>query len=345
MSDPAHEGRSSCCNPGRVGSADTTGTAKRGTPVSLGTVPVPRVLPTPVPRAAAAASGEAADLGRRVDLPAATFLMGNEDAHAVPGDGEGPVREARVGAFSIDAYAVTNARFSAFVAATGYVTDAERFGWSYVCARFLPAEQRRLARRVPQTPWWCAVPGASWRQPEGPGSGLDGREDHPVTHMSWADADTFCRWDGGRLPTETEWEYAARGGLVGRRYPWGDELEPDGEIRCNIWQGPFPFRNTRTDGYLSTVPVHMYEPNGFGLHNVVGNVWEWCADRFIPDRHPSVSAQGPKGPPSGRNRVMRGGSHMCHRSYCNRYRVAARSSNTPDSSAGNLGFRCVFDRP
>ncbi|RJL29986.1 formylglycine-generating enzyme family protein [Bailinhaonella thermotolerans] len=259
----------------------------------------------------------------RVELPGGRFLMGSEDADANPGDGEGPVRSVRVRAFAIDAYAVTNARFAEFAEATGYVTDAERFGWSYVLAGFLPAAARRTASRPAGTPWWCGVPGACWRAPEGAGSDLAGRWDHPVVHVSWRDANAFCAWAGARLPTEEEWEYAARGGLEGRRYPWGDELTPAGEHRCNIWQGRFPVRDDGEDGYRGTAPVDAYRPNGFGLFNVVGNVWEWCATAWDGAR------------------VIRGGSYMCHDSYCNRYRVAARSRNTPDSTAGNMGFRTV----
>jgi formylglycine-generating enzyme required for sulfatase activity len=276
-----------------------------------------------------------------VTLPGGAFLMGTEDATGFPDDGEGPVREVRVAPFEIDAYAVTNQRFAAFVEATGHVTDAERFGWSFVYAGFLPGALRRQARRPPDTPWWCGVPGADWRRPEGPGSTVEDRGDHPVVHVSWADAAAFCDWAGLRLPTEAEWEYAARGGLAGARYPWGDELTPDGEHRCNIWQGSFPFRNTGEDGYLGTAPVDAFQPNGHGLYNVAGNVWEWCADWFSADWHVTASRQDPKGPPSGDARVIRGGSYMCHESYCNRYRVAARSRNTPDSSGGNTGFRCA----
>jgi formylglycine-generating enzyme required for sulfatase activity len=251
--------------------------------------------------------------------------MGSEDEDANPGDDEGPVREVAVAAFEIDAHCVTNARFAAFVDATGHRTDAERFGWSYVFAKFLPGHLRRDSPRPEVTPWWCGVRGAYWAAPEGPGSELSGRADHPVVHVSWADAVAFCRWEGSRLPTETEWEYAARGGLDQKRYPWGDELTPGGEHRCNIWQGRFPTHNAAEDGYAGTAPVNAFPPNGYGLHNVSGNVWEWCADWWTKD----VS------------RVMRGGSYLCHASYCNRYRVAARTSNSPDSTGGNTGFRCA----
>ncbi|GAA2908384.1 formylglycine-generating enzyme family protein [Streptosporangium fragile] len=277
-----------------------------------------------------------------VPLPGGSFLMGTEDAEGFPADGEGPIRQVTLAPFWIDAYAVTNRRFARFVDDTGHVTEAERFGWSYVFAGFLPAALRRGASRPDQTPWWCGVPGAYWRAPEGPGSGLDGRADHPVVHVSWNDAVAYCRWAGTRLPTEAEWEYAARGGLEQRRYPWGDELTPGDEHRCNIWQGRFPTKNTADDGYPATAPVNAFEPNGFGLYNVAGNVWEWCADWWGTE-HTATPRTGPTGPATGTAKVIRGGSYLCHHSYCNRYRVAARSSNTPDSTTGNLGFRCARD--
>jgi len=261
-------------------------------------------------------------------LPGGTFRMGTDVADGFPEDDEGPVREVAVGAFAIDPYAVTNERFAEFADATGYRTDAERFGWSYVFAKFLPGSLRKVSPRPEGTPWWCGVSGAYWRRPEGPGTGVEDRWNHPVVHISWRDAVAYCEWAGKRLPTEVEWEYAARGGLDQARYPWGDELTPGGEHRCNIWQGRFPVTDLAEDGHSGTAPVDAYEPNGFGLYNVSGNVWEWCADVFKP----GMDA-----------RAMRGGSYLCHESYCNRYRVAARTANTPDSSSGNLGFRCVAD--
>lgn len=304
-----------CCAPGRAAPAE------------------------PVDRSAPGSAGPAAER-RWVPLPGGTFRMGTEDAAGFPDDGEGPVREVRLSPFEIGACAVTNAEFAEFAADTGYTTDAERFGWSYVFAGFLPGALRRSSPRPEQTPWWCGVEGATWRAPEGPGSGIDDRLDHPVVHVSWHDAAAYCEWAGGRLPTEAEWEYAARGGLDQARYPWGDELTPGGEHRCNIWQGMFPTKNLVEDGYRGTAPVDAFPPNGYGLHNVAGNVWEWCADRW-GTQHPAAPVTDPRGPAEGENRVMRGGSYMCHDSYCNRYRVAARTSNTPDSSVGNLGFRCV----
>ena len=238
--------------------------------------------------------------------------------------------------------AVSNAEFDAFVRTTGYVTEAEKYGWSFVFAGLLP-DSIPPTRAVTAAPWWRQIYGASWRHPEGLESSVDDRLDHPVVHVSWNDARAYCRWAGARLPTEAEWEYAARGGLEQRRYPWGDELTPDGEHRMNVWQGRFPTLNTLDDGYLGTAPVHAFPPNGYGLHNMTGNVWEWCADWFSAAFHVHGSRRNPKGPRSGTHRVMRGGSYLCHASYCYRYRVAARSANTPDTSTGNLGFRCARD--
>ncbi|MCI2416379.1 formylglycine-generating enzyme family protein [Saccharopolyspora sp. K220] len=270
----------------------------------------------------------AADSEGLVVLPGGTFRMGTVDKDGFPEDHEGPVRAVTVAPFAIDACCVSNARFAEFVDATGFRTEAETFGWTYVFAKFVPGQLRKSSPRPQQTPWWCGVSGAYWRAPEGPGSTVEDRWDHPVVHISWHDAMAYCRWAGRRLPTEVEWEYAARGGLDQARYPWGDELTPGGEHRCNIWQGNFPVRNTAEDGYLGTAPADAYQPNGFGLYNVSGNVWEWCADWFDPGQT---------------GRAMRGGSYLCHDSYCNRYRVAARTANTPDSSSGNLGFRTAAD--
>jgi formylglycine-generating enzyme required for sulfatase activity len=280
---------------------------------------------------------------RRPDLiavDAGEFLMGSDRGEGYRADGEGPQRRVKLGAFSIAPYTVTNAEFEAFASETGYVTDAERRGWSFVFHQLVGEEAKGRVKGVSsEARWWLAVEGACWSRPEGPGSDVAGRMDHPVTHASWHDAKAYCRWSGTRLPTEAEWECAARGGLEAKTYPWGDDLLPDGRHRCNIWQGAFPTQDLGRDGFIGTAPVKTYEPNGYGLYNLVGNVWEWCEDWFSPNYHRVTRSEGPRYViPSGR-RSMRGGSFLCHHSYCNRYRVAARGSNTPDSTTNHCGFR------
>jgi len=259
-----------------------------------------------------------------VEIPAGSFLMGTDDG-GYPDDGEGPVHEVRLSAFAIDRYAVSNARFAEFVDATGHVTVAEHEGWSFVFAGLLP-DDFPPTHGVAQAPWWRKVEGSDWRHPEGPQSTIDARGDHPAVHVSWNDAVAYASWAGKRLPSEAEWERAARGGLDRKVFPWGDGLEPAGEHRMNVWQGDFPSRNSLEDGHLGTAPVRSFPANGFGLYEATGNVWEWTADPF-----------------DERGRVQKGGSYLCHHSYCRRYRVAARQSSTPDSSTGNVGFRCARD--
>ena len=225
-------------------------------------------------------------------VPATSFAMGDESVWAYPGDGESPVHRIELDAFGIDAHAVTNVAFARFVDATGWQTDAERFGWSFVFGGLLP-DDFPDTRAVAQAPWWRQVEGASWRHPEGPQSDVEARADHPVVHVSWHDAQAYCAWSGTRLPTEAEWERAARGGLEGHAFPWGDDLEPGGEHRMNVFQGEFPGGNTGADGYLGTAPVDAYEPNGLGLHNVTGNVWEWCSDWFEPAYYAASPSHGP----------------------------------------------------
>ena len=286
---------------------------------------------------------EADVLVRMIRLVGGSFLMGTEDEQGFPADGEGPVREVILDPFWIDRYPVTNKTFGKFVEATGYVTEAERFGWSFVFWSHISAKHREelVEDTVLGAPWWCKVRGARWSAPEGPNSDVRKRQNHPVVHVSWSDAQAFCAWSGQRLPTEAEWEYAARGGLVQKLYPWGDKLRPGGEHRCNIWQGEFPRHDTADDGYSGPCPVDAFPANGYGLYSVAGNVWEWCADWWSADFHMTAERTNPEGPPEGHARVMRGGSFLCHKSYCNRYRVAARTSNTPDSSTANIGFRCA----
>lgn len=267
--------------------------------------------------------------------------MGDASGDGNPRDGERPVREVRLQGFEIDATSVTNADFARFVEATGHVTEAEAFGYSAVFHLALRAHPSDLVGQPPGSPWWFGVRGAEWRHPGGRMSGIDDAMDHPVVHVSWNDAMAYCAWTGRRLPTEAEWERASRGGLAGARYPWGDELLDAGAWRANIWQGEFPITNSLDDGFLTTAPVRTFEPNGHGLWQTVGNVWEWCSDWFDPATYAVASAFDPRGPGGGGQKVMRGGSYLCHDSYCNRYRNSARSSNTPDSSTGNIGFRTV----
>ena len=276
---------------------------------------------------------------KMVYLSGGEFIMGTNDHEGSPEDREGPARKIVVSPFYIDRHTVTNEEFMQFVQETGYKTEAEQFGWSFVFYHFVPKDVANVIQQVPGTPWWLVVEEAYWYQPEGYGSTIDNRMDHPVIQVSWNDAKAFCDWAGKRLPTEEEWEFAARGGLEQMKYAWGDELTPNGKHYCNIWQGRFPYENTNDDGYLGTAPAQSFPSNGFGLYNVAGNVWEWCSDWFTdPARQIDLKESH-----SQASKVMRGGSYLCHESYCNRYRVAARSSNTPDSSTGNIGFRCVRD--
>lgn len=282
-------------------------------------------------------------------LPGATFLMGDAFGEGYADDGETPRHAVTVSPFAIDRAPVTVAQFASFVAATGYRTEAERLGASAVFRGAVHGRggagsgigEAAVIGTAARTPWWVFVAGADWRHPYGAGSSSAGLERHPATHVSFADAVNYCLWSGRRLPTEAEWEYAARGGLDGARYPWGDELEPGGAHRCNIWQGEFPNRNDASDGFATTSPVGSFPANGFGLVDVSGNVWEWCQDWFAVDAYARERATDPIGPRDGDSRVVRGGSYLCHASYCNRYRVAARSRSAPSSTAGNLGFRTV----
>lgn len=258
-------------------------------------------------------------------VPAARIMMGNDGPDAVPGDGEGPVRQVELNAFRMAAATVSNAEFTDFVRATQYITDAERLGSSFVFYLQLPKPLRAAARQVvSQLPWWLPVADASWQRPQGPGSDARLRPGHPVVHVSWHDAQAYCSWAGAALPSEAQWEYAARGGLAGKRFAWGDELwDAQGIPRCNVFRGQFP-NAPLPDWEVGPVAADAGIANGFGLRNVCGNVWEWCIDAL---------AAG--------NRPLRGGSFLCHDSYCNRYRVAARNFNTDSSSASNIGFRVI----
>lgn len=285
---------------------------------------------------------------------------------------EQPAHRVRVSGFWMDEHEVTNAEFRRFVEATGHITTAEVTPDWEVLKKSLPPNTPKPAtdRLVPGSlvfvpptgavplnefdRWWRWTPGADWRHPEGPGSDLTGRDDHPVVHVSWDDAAAYAKWAGKRLPTEAEWEYAARGGLAGKRFTWGDEAPTEAEGgKANIWQGDFPHRNTKIDGWERTAPVKSYPPNEYGLYDMAGNVWEWCSDRFRADAYTGAEklSVNPKGPekawdprePLSDSRVLRGGSFLCHVTYCESYRPAARRGNAPDTGMCHLGFRCVKD--
>jgi len=261
----------------------------------------------------------------------------------IPEDGEGVVTRHSLRAFTLEAETVTNARFAAFVAATGYVSEAETIGWSPVFRGLLPPELAGTAVAPGSLPWWVPVQGACWFAPEGPGSDVAGREDHPVVQVSWKDARAFADWAGGRLPTEAEWEHAARGGLADPRFPWGEDEPDDTQIFCNIWQGRFPDQNTLADGYLGTAPARSFAPNGAGLYNMAGNVWEWTADPWRFRSQGKLARQRNAQAMQEQHKVLKGGSFLCHISYCYRYRIAARSALPPDSCTSNCGFRIAYD--
>ncbi|MCO4252077.1 formylglycine-generating enzyme family protein [Pseudarthrobacter raffinosi] len=276
-----------------------------------------------------------------VQLAGGLFEMGDAFGEGYPSDGEIPVHEVQLNPFEIDSTPVTNIMFTEFIKGTGYVTEAEHYGSSAVFHLLSTATGADVLGTAAGAPWWLNIRGANWAHPTGPRSRWEDVATHPVVHVSHNDALAYCRWAGRRLPTEAEWEYAARGGLPGMRYAWGNDLTPSDEHRCNIWQGSFPKTNTRADGYLGTAPTKSFQPNGYGLYEMAGNVWEWCNDWFLPKYYRNSPRDDPPGPTIGAGRVMRGGSYLCHDSYCNRYRVAARTSNTPESSSGNCGFRTV----
>ncbi|KAM0732539.1 Formylglycine-generating enzyme [Formica fusca] len=274
-------------------------------------------------------------------INAGTYSIGTNNPVFIA-DGEGPKREVILDSFYIDKFEVSNEEFATFVRTTGYITEAESFGDSFVFEGLLTQNIKdKINETVVQAPWWTPVKQASWQHPEGSDSNITYRMDHPVVHVSWHDAVAYCNWIKKRLPTEAEWEVACRGGLSDRLYPWGNKLMPNNQHKANIWQGNFPTENTEEDGFKGTSPVTMFSQNKYGLHNIVGNVWEWTADWWIT-RHSSDRQTNPFGPSSGNNKIKKGGSYLCHNSYCHRYRCAARSQNTPDTSAGNLGFRCAI---
>lgn len=272
----------------------------------------------------------------------ASFVGTNRPEIAI--DGEGPERSVVLNDFALEAQAVTVSRFAEFVAATGHVTEAEKFGWSAVFAGLLkngPAS----SPTAEGTPWWSRIDGANWRQPEGAGSSVDGRQDHPVTQISWHDAKAFAEWVGGRLPSEVEWEHAARGGSRRRKFPWG-EAEPDDEtVLCNIWRGQFPHENKKRDELFATMPALSFTPSESGFYNLAGNVWEWTNDAFRVRGVSRVAKARNEQARRFDDRVLKGGSFLCHKSYCYRYRIAARMGLSSDSAACNGGFRVAYDIP
>jgi formylglycine-generating enzyme required for sulfatase activity len=287
-----------------------------------------------------------------------TFLMGSNDAY----EEEKPQRYATVSSFWIDRTEVTNAQFAAFVAATGYRTVAER-GLSAMDYPDLPPEARvpgsmvffepdaRQRVRMDITSWWRYVPGADWRHPSGPGSSIDGKDNHPVVHVAFQDAEAYAKWAGRSLPTEAEWEFAARGGLDGKDFAWGDQQTPQGQWMANTWQGFFPFKDDKSDGYHGTAPVGCFAANGYGLFDMIGNVWEWAVDWYRPGHRFADGDVDPKGPsmmtpgPGGPLHVIKGGSWLCSANYCARYRPAARQPEEADLGASHIGFRTVLRVP
>ncbi|MGJ0119511.1 formylglycine-generating enzyme family protein [Williamsia sp. MIQD14] len=311
-----------CCSP----AADTARTLPEAGPVT--TTGIHRVTQRP--------------------LAGGRFAMGDAFAEGVATDGETPCHTVAVAAFAMDETAVRTADFAAFVDDTGYRTTAERAGSSAVFHALVDAASVDVLGVAPTAPWWWEVRGADWRHPFGPGITPGGDlADHPVVHVSHHDALAYCRWASRALPTEAQWEYAARGGLEGTRFGWGDDrTTPSGTELCHVydaavWDSPFPARPGSRVGAPPTLTVDALPPNGFGLRQMSGNVWEWCADRFDPRWYRRSPTADPTGPDRGATRVLRGGSHLCDDSYCRRYRVAARSHTTPASSAGNIGFRTV----
>lgn len=281
-------------------------------------------------------------LPERVLIPGGTGLIGTSAPH-IRTDGEGPIRRGLVDPFYMSQSAITNAQFAAFIKDTGYITEAEHLGWSFVFFSQLP-DDAPDTRGVPGSPWWRQVDRASWQCLSGAECTLvTDLSDHPVVHVSWNDANAYCSWVGGRLPTELEWEHAARADLGDVRFPWGN-TEPDDEenFLCNIWQGRFPNINTVKDGYDTTAPGLSFKPNDFGLYNMVGNVWEWTADAFrTPALRKQKNHHGSENPEI--LKVVKGGSFLCHKSYCYRYRIAARSGNTIDSATTHTGFRVAWN--
>lgn len=301
-------------------------------------------------------------------IPAGEFMMGSSDDEGR--SDEYPAHEVKLSGYWIDTHEVTNAQFRKFVEATGYVTTAEKApDWEELKKQLpegtpKPPDSVLVASSLVFTPpdhpvpldnaaaWWTWKKGADWKHPEGPGSSIEGKDNYPVVQISWDDAAAYAKWAGKRLPTEAEWEFAARGGLMNKSYSWGDEPVEKGKPKANTWQGNFPNYNNDWDGYKGLAPVKSFTPNGYKLYDMAGNVWEWCADWYAPDYYESLTDKitvNPTGPgksydpmePTVPKRVTRGGSFMCNASYCKGYRVSSRMKSSPDTGLENVGFRCV----
>ncbi|WP_113167724.1 formylglycine-generating enzyme family protein [Hyphomicrobiales bacterium] len=279
--------------------------------------------------------------GRTIAVNGGESFVGTHDP-VIAADGEGPERKVLLQDFHLEVETVTVARFADFIEATGHVTESERFGMSAVFSPLLK-NQALVTGGVVNTPWWTRVDGATWKEPEGPGSSIEDRLDHPVTHVSWHDAAAFAAWVGGRLPSEAEWEHAARGGNRRRRYPWGDAEPSDDLTFCNIWQGRFPSQNALVDGYFGTAPARSFAPSEAGFYNLSGNVWEWTADPFKIRSLSRVAKLRNDQAKKSADKVLKGGSFLCHKSYCYRYRIAARMGLSADSASSNTGFRVAYD--
>lgn len=325
----------------------------------------PPASPTAVP-----AAPQAAPAGM-VWIAGGEFTMGTNDPNSYPQ--ERPAHRVRIDGFWIDATEVTNRQFKEFVDATGFITMAEKApDWEQLKLQLPPGTPKpadellvpgsvvfkapvRVANMDDVSQWWAWTPGANWRHPEGPGSDLEGRWEHPVVHVAWPDAVAYAEWANKRLPTEAEWEFAARGGLEGKEFGWGDEARPQGRLMANIWQGRFPIENSKEDGFGGTSPIRSFPPNGFGLYDTVGNVWEWCGDWYDAGAYGAAAARGPRHNPRGpeapndpsrpftRQRVIRGGSYLCADNYCRNYRPSARRGEDWDTGTSHIGFRCVKD--
>lgn len=366
--DAATSGTAACCGVGQsritamLGAVNPAGAAAgdAGTSASAGAT-------------TASAEAKAAPPGM-MWVPGGTYTRGTNDSGSGSFPAERPAHPVSVHGFWMDKTEVTNEDFAKFVSATGYLTTAET----------TPTLEEIMKQVAPGTPpppvealvpgalvftppghavelndegqWWTWVPGANWRQPDGPGSHIKGKDKHPVVMVSWFDAQAYAKWAGKRLPTEAEWERAARGGLENNTFIWGNEFEPEGRIMANTWQGTFPHDNTLEDTFAGSSPVASFAPNGYGLYDMGGNVWEWCSDWYQLDLYRTIDTAKPQDNPQGpakssnpnhpyqQERAIRGGSFLCHASYCSSYRPSARLGNTPDTGMSHLGFRCVKDK-